>query len=229
MSRPNTQYEYVTAFLEATEFSVRELNPDLTPSLLIDPSWSMPLKNGLKMAAGELQRCFADGRQLGGDCFLATALMSMGFMRAGIPHAITIGNVEWKSGELYVKATRESLMKDIELGFNPRLEDGKPVLDDTHAHAWITLPSGEVVDATIISARDRVVNYRGRGGSDLRLWIYRNQNKDVRIARHIPLLTGLNFHLQVVTGIRPDLGIRDKFLSTYLRWAKEYLTFVQQM
>lgn len=229
MSGANSRREYAAAFIEATEFSMRELNPNLTPGVFIESGWALPLSYGLKLASAQLEGYFSHGLQLSGDCFLATALMSMGFISARIPHAITVGNVEWKSGGLYVEATRESLMKDIELGFNPRLEDGVPVLDDTHAHAWITLPNGEVVDATIISARDRIVSYRGRRGSDFRPWIYRSRNKDVRIARHIPLLTGLNFHMAVVTGICPDLGIEDKFLSIYRKWAKEYLTFVQKM
>jgi hypothetical protein len=221
-------YNYTEAFREATAYSLDKLDGPFTHRFLIDQRWTMSIRPGLKAASSELQRYFTSGQHLDANCFLATAILSRQFIHAGIPHAITVGDVAWQDGNNYVNATRESLMVDIERGFDPRLEEGAPVLDKINAHCWITLPNAEVVDVTIISARDQIDDCISRDGSGLLPWIYRKQNNDLRIARHIPILVGLDFHMKVATGVNHTLRIQDEFLPFYEHWAGEYLAFLKR-
>lgn len=222
-------YEYADAFREATEYSLDKLDGRFTHRFHIDRGWTMSIRPGLKSASAQLQTCFTSGHHLGANCFSATAILSQQFIHAGIPHAVTIGDVEWQGGESYVNATREGLMKDIARGFDPRLEEGAPVLDKINAHCWITLPNAEIVDVTIISARDQAENCKSIVGSNMLPWIYRKQNKDLRVARHIPIFVGLDFHMKVVTGVNHSLRIRDEFLPFYEHWADEYLAFHERV
>lgn len=226
MTISKDRLQYLEAFKDSHSYSLVELGFEYTPYMIVDHEWDKNLQKAVNLASNKLGEYFEVGSQLGCNCFLATSLVSFAFMRARIPHEITIGNVEWKSGGLYVSATRESLVKDIEVGFNPVIVEGVPVLDGGRAHAWITLPNGEVVDPTIISACDVELKFTGSSRLGFDQWIYRADNSDPRIARHIPMLTGLSYHLRSVTGVRHDLRIREEFFPWYGYWAKEYLSFM---
>lgn len=218
---------YAEAFGAAQHFTQRTLDPSLSPKFRIDTTWSASLRNAKKDAAQRLSADFLHTDRLDGHCFMAVPLVSLSLIDYHIPHAVTVGDVRYSCGKNYLNATRDSLIGDIEVGFNPTLIDGEPSLSPANAHCWITLPNGTILDPTIAVHVDNLLGTAPTASPRFDVAIYDSRVPDQRIESHIPLLTGLTYHMKVVTGISHEYRIVDQFYDAYLDWARAYFSFMQ--
>ena len=146
------------------------------------------------------------------QCFMMAALASLALSRRDIAHSVTIGDVRsrrkpnsrtsdapQRPNPWGYSTTVETLKKEMDLGFR----DGS-----AHAHAWITLSSGQVFDPSII-ASDAVHprNPQRRPPQTsldtveaLSLAIYLSDGDSIGAYEHKPLLTGYGFHFRALTG-----------------------------
>lgn len=218
---------YNQDFTQAQKDSNGYFGDGLTPVFDLDTTWGTSLSRPIRTIGNELSTYFDTPHQMDSNCFLAVSLASKGLIRYQIPHAITVGDVEYRDGNLYTNATLESLCADIKIGFNPRFEDGVPTLPQTHAHCWITLPNGTILDPTISVHIDRLTNTPSQ--PDQSFWdaIYDSRTHDDRVTRHIPILTGLAYHMKSVTGISHRLRIRDEFFEHYVEWQQAYCSLMK--
>jgi hypothetical protein len=131
----------------------------------------------------------ADPRKLAGRCFQATRALSQFLIDQRVRHQVTVGNVH-VGGKPYYEVTPESLARDMEEGFTHATAAA-------HAHTWITLTDGTVIDGTIIPTLARKLGRRVKwieafiADQGLRSW-------GGHTIEHVPMLYGLDYYRRVV-------------------------------
>jgi hypothetical protein len=131
----------------------------------------------------------ADPRELAGRCFQATRALSQFLIDQRVRHQVTVGNVH-VARKPYYEVTRESLARDMEEGFTH-------AATAAHAHTWITLTDGTVIDGTIIPTLAKKLGRRVKwieafiADQGLRNW-------GGYPIKHVPMLQGLDYYRRVV-------------------------------
>lgn len=126
-----------------------------------------------------------------GECYFYTQCISMDLCKKGIAHSVTIGDVEVDGKALY-GTTLESLADDLKTGYDPSAP--------ANAHAWITLPDGEVVDAVILHS---IAKRKKRKPLKLIQSIYHSGAKQTEHINHLPLTVGVDYIEKVVAAQNP--------------------------
>lgn len=126
-----------------------------------------------------------------GECYFYTQCISMDLCMKGIPHSVTIGDVEVNGKPLY-GTTAASLADDLSAGYDQTAP--------ANAHAWITLPDGEVVDAVILHS---IARREKRKPLKLIQSIYLSHGKHSQRINHIPVTVGVDYIEKVVAAQNP--------------------------
>lgn len=214
---------YPEAFRSAHEFSSLHLGTELNPAFPISETWTCNMKELSPKLARVLAYHFDSVGSVDNHCLFATMILSLCLCGQGIPHAVTVGDVEYDDGNRYTKASEGSLLEDVKKGFVVKFVDGYPELEPAHAHSWITLPNGDIIDPTITPHIDVLRGTTTVAPFDFEDAIFGLRNRDPRVSKHIPMLTGLKYHLRVATGINHILGITEENYHAYQQWRGFYL------
>jgi hypothetical protein len=122
-----------------------------------------------------------------GHCFLYTRNASMMLCDEGIVHTVTVGNVN-VDGRPYFLTTHQSLKQEFELGYVA----GEPA----HAHTWLTLHCGSIIDLTILSS---LAHREKRSPLKMIQAIYCDDVSTNNRIQHVPMLLGPMYQCKVVT------------------------------
>lgn len=221
-------FTYRDAFQAAHTLTTDRLGADLNPAFPIDPGVETNAARLAPGIAGILAQTTSSPYNFDEHCFFATLIVSMHLTQCRVPHAITIGDVVYDDGAHYINATPDSLLADIDRGFNVEFApNGTPYLPSADAHAWITMPSGEILDPTIRPHMDHLRRQKTFSDRDFETALFWSSIPDSRIARHIPMLTGLAYQFRVVTGINYMMKIQDPHYHEYREWRDLYLGFMK--
>lgn len=219
---------YFEDFAEAHEFTNFQIGTDLNPDFPISPSYKTNTTALTPSVAEVLHHTFRAPHKMDDHCYLAVLMTSARLSYRRIPHAITIGDVEYADGARYTNATPESLLADIEAGMNVIWDDaGKLHLPPASAHAWITMPSGEILDLTIRAHMDKLRGQQTIPDGDFESALFWSSLPDSRVARHIPMMTGLGYQLRVATGIDLKIPFKEENYEAYMAWRDLYLDLMR--
>lgn len=220
-------YDYSSAFASAHRFSSMRMGTELNPSFPLSDGSKLQVADLAPVLARVLAHHFETVESTDGHCLFATMIMSLCLCGQEVPHAITIGDVEYDNGTRYTKDSEESLLEDVKKGFVVKFVDGVPSLEPANVHSWITLQNGQILDPTISPHIDVIREVRSLTTKDFKKAIFGIGHPDPRVAKHIPMLTGLNYHMQVATGFNHLLGIKEQNFDIYQKWRKLYLSFMR--
>jgi hypothetical protein len=210
---------YIEPFREAAERTDALAGGMSNYPLKIDPTFDIDL--GLVVA--EIAKAFSDflphTEVLPGNCFQISRELSYIFLNLGIRHTITIGDVELSDG-LYLGLSVEKLVKDVTDGDKLDSVDNLPA--SKHAHAWITLENGVVIDATILASLRRKRSTPNNALS-FENAVYYTGKSDTPVIRHMPVMTGFVYQQKVLAAF----GDRD--LHNFSQWYEDYALIMSRL
>lgn len=201
---------YMERFAAAHLKSTSLFGPQINPRLNVDPARSYGAEV-VKAVADDLKDgVVTSAVALAGICFQIAREASYVLFELGIDNAVTIGTVLVDS-KPYFTTTEQSLEAELRTGFEPNVA--------ANAHAWLTLDSGQVIDATLLPS---IAYHQHRREIEIDEAVYLS-NGDGAI-EYIPMLTGFSYHLRVVT--HPLAG--ESFVR-YCTWLKHVGIFQRKI
>jgi hypothetical protein len=123
-----------------------------------------------------------------GKCFQMVIIASQALIIARIKHRVTIGNV-LVNGVPYYKTSPEIVANEMVKGY---------IADEVaHAHAWITLEDGTVIDLTILPS----INYHKERKKPLKFikYFYNSKEHYAHKIEHIPYHLGPEYIIRAIT------------------------------
>lgn len=202
--------DYISLYNEAMKRSTELFKPALLPAK-VSIDTNKPEYDIAAIKAAIIQdfiEFIPSPQSMIGRCFKIVREGSYVLQSMGIPHYLTIGNIEYK-GTPYFTTTVQSLYSEIKNGYTP--------FEPANAHAWLTLDSGQIVDLTILPSLD--AQY-GSGSLGWESAIFVSDSNVVPEIRHIPMLTGFGYHFHVVTS---EFDIQN--YDNYYQWLRDFPLF----
>jgi hypothetical protein len=152
-----------------------------------------------------------DARALAGSCFQATRTLSMLLINERVPHQVVVGNVR-VAGKPFYQVTPESLQWDMRQGFTSQASAA-------HAHTWVKLTDGNLVDATIIPTLAKRDGRRVKWNEAIIVGSGRSQWSGLPI-EHVPMLEGLDYYLGAVIPQVASNTLEEMTIAFGKSWAK---------
>lgn len=202
---------YLEQFAAAHAWSERHAHPRLNHSISLDPRKQVDMDRIIDALEHDFADFVTSTDSLRGHCFQVVREISYVLFDLRVRHAVTIGDVTLPNGP-YVGTSKQRLKRELRQGYKLDFDHaGRPVEVPAHAHAWITLENGQVIDGTILSS---INHSAGRPPLALKDAFY-HSGLDTGIT-HVPLVTGFAYHYLVLT--HPV----DRFYPTYTQWYEDY-------
>lgn len=220
---------YHDSFLETHAYTTKRYGAETNPKLPPADQCRALSKNVLREVSEHLFYHFEEVAEMDDKCFVASALTSSVLCVNNVPHALTIGDVRYTDGILYIGATRKNLNTDIKKGFNPKLTSGMVSIPSAKAHCWITLPNGAILDPTIITHALIKNGHFHEVPDRFEDAIFRLGNGCRYVSEHIPLLTGTTYIQKAVTGktVINNLPVFEANHRAFSQWADLYCNSMQ--
>ena len=213
--------EYVQKFDEAYRWTNSHTDERMNYPFRIDPSLKLDMKTIVAVLAKDFAEFIKHTDMLPGRCFLLARELSYVMFDLKIRHTVTIGDIQLPDG-MYVGLSHASLKKELEDGYVfDTDESGKGFAKPANAHAWITLENGQIIDATILASRHRKSGKEGRLSFEEAF--YHFDKPGAPELKHIPFMTGLAYHYNVLFHPMDELG------RTYSQWFETYFGFMNFM
>ena len=192
---------YIESFREAAERTDGLARGMSNYPLKIDQSIKINMGSVVADIAKELSEFLPHTEVLPGNCFQISRELSYILFNLGIRHTITIGDVELSDG-LYLGLSAEKLVRDVTDGDKLDSADNLPA--SKHAHAWITLENGIVLDATLLASLHR----KSSNPEEVLCFedsVYFTGKPNTPVIQHIPMMTGFVYQQTVLSAFRKEI------------------------
>ncbi|EIU2546417.1 hypothetical protein ABZQ74_31520 [Pseudomonas aeruginosa] len=206
--------EYIESFRRAMDRTNALTRGMSNYPLDIDPALVIDLPAVVSAIAQDFSEFLPHTDVLPGMCFRVARELSYVLFERGVRHTVTVGDVELVDG-FYVGVTVDQLLQDVADGYQLDFKGGRPVGKPIHAHAWITLENGCVIDATVLASQHR----KSPSAKELLSFeeaVYYTGKPGTPVIRHIPMMTGLVYHQKAL------VALVDGDLQSYCHWAEDY-------
>lgn len=209
---------YIARFEAAQDWTRRHVDRAWFPDMRVDSSCQVDISGLTDALALDFQEFMENTAGLAGRCFQVVREVSYVLMDLRLGHEVTIGDVLLPDGP-YVSLSRQRLKRDLRAGYRIDCdENGYPVGVPAHAHAWITLQDGQVIDATVLSSMNRRAGLEPLSFQDI---IYHDRHP--ANIHHLPLMTGFGYHGEVLT--HP----LDRYFDIYRSWFVDHSDFMARI
>lgn len=210
--------EYLESFEKAWRWTNSHSDKRFNYPMCIDSRAVIDGKRVLAALVTDFSTGMGEPKSWPGHCFHLAREISLVLLQEKVKHVVTVGEVLLPTGP-YAGMTKPSLKRDLASGYRmERTKDGGYRGMNMDAHCWITLETGQVIDATIVAA------YNSRCGIDppnFENAIHFTGVTEDRPFQYVPMMTGFYYHLHVAT-CPPTPEYQEEMFHRYLQWFHYY-------